>query len=126
MPYAVQAHSTVLTPWLPSIPPMLHGLRVRSRLRPSHAQNMLTRRGTSHYQLRQAHSERLCSTCCHAVTKLASASRGHGRPTCTQEAYPQPISARARPLRHDNCELAADVAVARDARDGRPALAPNG
>eukprot|EP00966_Prymnesium_polylepis_P191642 4441115-Prymnesium_polylepis.1 len=25
--------------------------------------------------------------------------------------HPQPISARVRPLRHDDCELAADVAV---------------
>ena len=63
---------------------------------------------------RQAHSERLWRTCTHAPTKLGSGSRGHGRPTCTQEAHPQPISARARPLRHDDCEVAADVAVGRD------------
>ena len=92
--------------------------RFRPRSRRPHVQNMLVRRGSNKQQPRQAHSERLCRTCTHAPTKLGSASRGHGRPACTQEAHPQPISTRARPLRHCDCELAADVAVARDARDG--------
>ena len=69
---------------------------------------------------RPAHSERLCGTCTHATTKLGSASRGHGRPACTQEARRWPISAWPWPGRHVDLELAADVAVA---ETGVPAAA---
>ena len=86
--------------------------RFRPRSRRPHVQNMLVRRGSNKQQPRQAHSERLCRTCTHAPMQREGASRGHGRTACTQEARPQPISARARPLRHDDCELAAGVAGA--------------
>ena len=98
------------------------GCRFRPHSRRPHAQNMLVRRGSNKQQPRQAHSERLCRTCTHAPTKLGSASRGHGRPACTQEAHPQPISTRARPLRHCDCELAADVAVTLSPETGVPTL----
>ena len=74
--------------------------------------DMHVRRGTTEHQPRQAHGKRLCRTCTHAATQREGASRGHGRPACTQAAHPQPISTRARPLRHCDSELAADVAVA--------------
>ena len=88
------------------------GGRLRPRSRPPHVQNMLMRHDSTKQQPRQAHSDRLCRTCIHATTLRGHASRGHGRTACTKEACRRPMGACPRPLRHDECELAADVAVA--------------
>jgi len=112
-----EALFTALTQRLPSVLPALPHV---SAIDFDHAAGVRTCRTcscdaapspTSSSRDTQAHNERLCRTCTHAPTKLGSASRGHGRPACTQEAHPQPISTRARTLRHCDCELAADVAV---------------
>ena len=74
------AHCTVLTPRLPqrvADAPARHGVRVRSRLRPPRAQNMLARRGTIKDQPQQAHAERQHRTCTHASMQRAQACSTH-------------------------------------------------
>jgi len=116
--YGVQVHCKALTQQLPSVPPMLpHATACES----GHNSVLRARRTCTFDAAPQSISRgrRMASACAahadmhpDAATQREGASRGHGRPACTQAAHPQPISTRARPLRHCDSELAADVAVA--------------